>query len=61
MARRTTARVARYDGAERVTGPLLPHLLQRKFGLRHEAIDVNTVQNPLKNLRARTGRHCYIP
>lgn len=47
--------VARYDGAERVTGPPLPHLFQRKIGHRHEVINVNTVQKLLKNLMARTG------
>ncbi|WP_405987914.1 site-specific integrase [Streptomyces sp. NBC_00986] len=37
--------VARYDPSERVTGPPLPHLFQRKSGTRQEVISTATVYN----------------
>jgi integrase len=45
--------VARYDRYERVTGPPLPHLFQRKNGWRNELIDRGTVQNLLEDTLAR--------
>jgi site-specific recombinase XerD len=39
--------VARYDHHERLTGPNLPHLFQRKLGHRHEVISYRTVQKLL--------------
>jgi site-specific recombinase XerD len=39
--------VARYDNHERLTGPNLPHLFQRKLGHRHEVISYRTVQKLL--------------
>jgi site-specific recombinase XerC len=45
----------RYDTLERVTGPPLPHLFQRKWGHRHEVISKRTVQKLLTDTLRRTG------
>lgn len=39
---------ARYDPHERVTGPMLPHLFQRKIGWRREIISTRVVNRLLK-------------
>ncbi len=46
---------ARYDTHERVTGPPLPHLFQRKVGHRHEVIGKRTVKDLLTQTLQRTG------
>lgn len=45
----------RYDTLERVTGPPLPHLFQRKWGHRHEVISKRTVQKLLTDTLRLTG------
>ncbi|WP_344148742.1 site-specific integrase [Kribbella yunnanensis] len=45
----------RYDQHERVTGPPLPHLFQRKIGYRHEMITPATVQHLLSATLTRAG------
>lgn len=46
---------ARYDHHERVTGPLLPHLFQRKIGHRREIIGIGVVKRLLADTLTRTG------
>lgn len=45
----------RYDQHERVTGPPLPHLFQRKVGYRHEMITPDGVQHLLSATLTRAG------
>ena len=47
--------VARYDQIERVTGPKLPHLFQRRHGWRPEVMCAATVKNLLDDTLRRTG------
>jgi integrase len=47
--------VTLYDIHERVTGPPLPHLFQRKVGWRNEVINRNTVGDLLRATLNRTG------
>ncbi|WP_202864570.1 tyrosine-type recombinase/integrase [Micromonospora endolithica] len=47
--------VSRYDEHERVTGPALPHLFQRKQGWRTTVISTTTVQNLLNVTIDRAG------
>ena len=47
--------VARYDNHEFTTGPPLPHLFQRRIGLRPSVIGVSTVERLLAATLARTG------
>jgi integrase len=47
--------VSRYDEHERVTGPALPHLFQRKQGWRTMVISTTTVQNLLNATIDRAG------
>ncbi|MGH3492345.1 MAG: tyrosine-type recombinase/integrase, partial [Sciscionella sp.] len=51
----TIPQVARYDEHERLTGPPLPHLFQRKVGHRHEVISKRTIQKLLAQTLQRTG------
>ena len=47
--------VTRYDGHERITGPALPHLFQRRFGWRNEVPSSGTVQKLLNQTLERAG------
>jgi site-specific recombinase XerD len=47
--------IPRYDGHERLTGPALPHLFQRKRGHRHEVISKRTIQKLLTQTLELTG------
>jgi len=47
--------VARWDEHERVLGPTLPHLLQRKYAWRDVVISTTTVQNLISATIARAG------
>ncbi len=47
--------VARYDPHERVTGPALPHLFQRRRGWRPEVISTATLISLLNQTIQRTG------
>jgi site-specific recombinase XerD len=47
--------VARYDPHERLTGPPLPHLFQRRNGHRCNVMSYNTVRRLLNDAVARTG------
>jgi hypothetical protein len=47
--------IARYDPHELTTGPPLPHLFQRRIGLRPSVIGVTTVERLLAATLARTG------
>lgn len=47
--------VARYDDHERVTGPPLPHLFQRKIGWRQTVIGTSYVYNLLNDTIDRAG------
>jgi integrase len=47
--------VARYDLHEKVTGPLLPHLFQRKNGWRPSAISPGQIRRMLDDTLARSG------
>ncbi len=49
------ALVRRYDPHERVTGPPLPHLFQRRFGTRREVISSSTVRELINKLLATIG------
>jgi integrase len=51
------ALVRRYDPHERVTGPPLPHLFQRRFGTRREVISSSAVRALLNKLLATIGLH----
>lgn len=51
----TVPLVSRYDGYERLTGPPLPHLFQRRFRRRSQVISYNTVRKLLNNTVALTG------
>lgn len=51
----TVPLVSRYDGYERLTGPALPHLFQRRVGRRSQVISYNTVRRLLNATVARTG------
>jgi Phage integrase family len=51
----TVPLVSRYDGYERLTGPPLPHLFQRRVGRRSQVISYNTVRRLLNNTVALTG------
>ncbi|MGX1494952.1 tyrosine-type recombinase/integrase [Streptomyces tendae] len=46
---------ARYDPHERVTGPMLPHLFQRKIGWRREIISTRVVYRLLNDTLERSG------
>jgi hypothetical protein len=46
---------ARYDVHERVTGPALPHLFQRRIGNHWRVLGYDTVQRLLNETVARTG------
>jgi site-specific recombinase XerD len=46
---------ARYDPHERVTGPMLPHLFQRKIGWRREIISTRVVLRLLTDTLERAG------
>ncbi|WP_406116361.1 tyrosine-type recombinase/integrase [Streptomyces sp. NBC_01014] len=46
---------ARYDPHERITGPFLPHLFQRKEGWRREIISQQKVNRLISATLARTG------
>lgn len=46
---------ARYDPHERFTGPLLPHLFQRKIGWRREIISTKVLYRLLNETLLRTG------
>ncbi|MEV5598963.1 site-specific integrase [Streptomyces sp. NPDC052496] len=47
--------VARYDPHELVTGPVLPHLFQRRFGWRRDVITTNMVYQLLNDTLARAA------
>lgn len=47
--------VARYDPHERLAGPPLPHLFQRRAGHRHGVIGYSTLRRLLNDTVARTG------
>ncbi|MDT3446435.1 site-specific integrase [Pseudofrankia sp. BMG5.37] len=47
--------VARWDPHERITGPPLPHLFQRRNGHRWSVMSYNTVHHLLNDAVARTG------
>lgn len=47
--------VARYDPHERITGPLLPHLFQRKIGWRREIISTKVLYRLLNDTLHRAG------
>jgi hypothetical protein len=47
--------IARYDQHERVSGPPLPHLFQRRSGHRHGVIGYSTLRRLLNEAVARTG------
>jgi site-specific recombinase XerD len=47
--------VARYDHHEKVTGPPLPHLFQRRLGWRHAVISPAVVKRMLTDALTRTG------
>lgn len=51
----TVPSVARYDDHERVTGPPLPHLFQRKIGWRSTVIGMTYVYNLLNDTIDRAG------
>lgn len=51
----TVPLVARYDPHERLTGPRLPHLLQRACGARREVISVKTVYRLINTALAAAG------
>jgi integrase len=51
----TVPLAARYDGHERVTGPPLPHLFQRKIGWRQKVIGTDYVYNLLNDTIDRAG------
>ncbi|MCA1196299.1 site-specific integrase [Saccharopolyspora sp. 6V] len=51
----TVPLVARYDPHERITGPPLPHLFQRKNAHRWGVMSYNTVRRLLNDTVARTG------
>lgn len=51
----TVPLVARYDDHERVTGPPLPHLLQRRIGWRSTVIGMTYVYDLLNNTIDRAG------
>lgn len=46
---------ARYDVHERVTGPMLPHLFQRKIGWRREIISTRVANRLLNDTLKRSG------
>jgi hypothetical protein len=46
---------ARYDSHERITGPLLPHLFQRKIGWRREIIGMRVLYRLLNDTLERAG------
>lgn len=47
--------VARYDTHERTTGPILPHLFQRRTGHRNEVIGTSAVNRLIRNAVERLG------
>ncbi len=47
--------VARYDASERVTGPPLPHLFQRRFGLRRSVMTGRMIRQLIGDTLARAG------
>jgi integrase len=47
--------VTRYDGHERVTGPPLPHLFQRKTSWRNQTISTTTITRMLNDTVDRAG------
>ncbi|MET9019225.1 site-specific integrase [Actinopolymorpha sp. NPDC004070] len=51
----TVPLVSRYDGHERLTGPALPHLFQRRVRRRSQVISYNTVHRLLNSTVALTG------
>lgn len=51
----TVALTARYDPHERITGPTLPHLFQRRYAHRWQVLSYTTVRRLLTESVARTG------
>ncbi len=51
----TVPLTARYDPHEKVTGPPLPHLFQRRYGWKWDVLGFGTIQKLLNQTLARTG------
>ena len=51
----TVALTARYDSHEKITGPPLPHLFQRRYGWKWDVLSYRTIQKLLNQTLARTS------